>query len=70
MQDERITTEIFESSKAASRAVADRIVDLIHRRAAEGKQAVLGLATGHTPIGIYANSSACTPMKGSTCPMS
>jgi len=53
MQGERINTKIFESSKAASKAVADRIVDLIHSRAAEGKQVVLGLATGHTPIEVY-----------------
>lgn len=53
MQLERIRTELFASSRAASKAVADRIADLIRSRAAEGRNTVLGLATGHTPIGIY-----------------
>ena len=53
MERERIRTRVFESSQAASKAVAQRIVALIRTRAAEGGNAVLGLATGHTPIGIY-----------------
>ena len=53
MQHERIRTEVFESSHAASKAVADKIVELVGARAAEGRSAVLGLATGHTPIEIY-----------------
>ena len=53
MQNERIKTEIFASSLAASQAVANRIAELIRRRASEGRDAVLGLATGHTPIGVY-----------------
>ena len=53
MQRERIRTEVFESSRAASKAVAARVVALVRARAAEGRSAVLGLATGHTPIEIY-----------------
>jgi len=44
---------VFNSSTAASEAVARRIADLIRSRAAAGKQAVLGLATGSTPTGVY-----------------
>jgi len=53
MQHERIRTEVFDSSLAASKAVAARVVALVRARAAKGQTAVLGLATGHTPIGIY-----------------
>ena len=44
---------IFPGSHEASRAVAHEIADLIRSRAAEGKNAVLGLATGSTPQEIY-----------------
>jgi hypothetical protein len=37
----------------ASRAVAREIADLVQQRAAAGKQTVLGLATGSTPVGVY-----------------
>ena len=50
---ERLTVRIYESDQAASRGVARRIAQLIRARAAEGKRAVLGLATGHTPVNIY-----------------
>lgn len=45
---------MFGSSEAASREVARQIADLILARAAEGRRAVLGLATGSTPTGVYA----------------
>lgn len=44
---------IFDSSAEASAAVARMIADLVTARAREGKQAVLGLATGSTPQGVY-----------------
>lgn len=44
---------VYPSSTAASEAVARSIAALIRTRAAEGKQAVLGLATGSTPTGVY-----------------
>jgi glucosamine-6-phosphate deaminase len=37
-----------------SRAVAHEIASLIRRRQAEGKKAVLGLATGSSPVSVYA----------------
>lgn len=53
MSSEKIPLKIYADSKAASVAVAARIAELIRGRAAEGKQCVLGLATGHTPINVY-----------------
>ena len=50
---ERAPLAIHASSAAASRAVAHHIADLIRARAAAGKHAVLGLATGSTPQGVY-----------------
>jgi len=44
----------FPSSDAASAFVAREIATLIRRRAAENRSAVLGLATGSTPQGVYA----------------
>jgi glucosamine-6-phosphate deaminase len=53
MEVERIPTFVHPSSQAASRAVAAEIAELIRARAASGKRAVLGLATGSTPQGVY-----------------
>ena len=50
---ERVPVQILDDAAAACVCVARRIADLIRRRAAEGKNAVLGLATGHTPINVY-----------------
>ncbi len=50
---ERIPASVFRSPSAASRSVALEIADLIRARAAEGRKAVLGLATGSTPTGVY-----------------
>jgi glucosamine-6-phosphate deaminase len=50
---EKIPTEIFETSLDASKHVASQIAKLIRERAAQGKQAVLGLATGSTPTKLY-----------------
>jgi len=41
------------SGEEIARQVAGRVADLIRQRAAEGRPAVLGLATGSTPIGVY-----------------
>ncbi len=43
----------YRSSAAAGIAVAREIADLIRAKAAAGERAVLGLATGSTPQGIY-----------------
>jgi glucosamine-6-phosphate deaminase len=50
---ERIAVRILEDHGAIAREVAGRIAELVRSRAAEGKSAVLGLATGSTPVGIY-----------------
>ena len=50
---ERIDTTIYADSDEASRFVANEIADLIKERAAEGKMAILGLATGSTPTRVY-----------------
>ncbi|MCG3126009.1 MAG: Glucosamine-6-phosphate deaminase [Phycisphaerae bacterium] len=49
----RAGVAVFESSAAASAAVAREIATLIGERAAAGRRVVLGLATGSTPQGVY-----------------
>jgi glucosamine-6-phosphate deaminase len=51
--DERIRTVIADDHEALALLVAARIAELIRRHGAEGRQLVLGLATGSTPIGVY-----------------
>jgi glucosamine-6-phosphate deaminase len=51
---ERVKTRVFGDAKEASVSVAAEIANLIRRRAAEGKNCVLGLATGSTPVSVYA----------------
>ena len=50
---ERVPVTVYEQPGDASRAVAREIADLVTSRAAAGKQTVLGLATGSTPVGVY-----------------
>lgn len=50
---ERIRTAVFEDHDALAAAVARRIADVIRARTAGGGIAVLGLATGSTPLGVY-----------------
>ena len=52
-QYERIRTAVFGSSDDAVRLVAASISRLIRRRQEEGQPAVLGLATGSTPVKLY-----------------
>ncbi|MGM0578632.1 MAG: glucosamine-6-phosphate deaminase [Myxococcota bacterium] len=42
-----------DEREAVDRALASEIARLIHARRAEGRPCVLGLATGHTPTGVY-----------------
>src|SRR3954469_6851721 len=51
---EKSPTTVYESSAVASRAVAQEIADLIRGKAMLGQRCVLGLATGSTPTGVYA----------------
>ncbi|MBI5866515.1 MAG: glucosamine-6-phosphate deaminase [Planctomycetes bacterium] len=44
---------VYDSSSNAAAAVAQEIATLIRSKAAAGKKAVLGLATGSTPTGVY-----------------
>ena len=53
MSVEKLPVHIFVDNNQASIAVAQRIATLIRTRAKQGKKAVLGLATGHTPINVY-----------------
>ncbi len=45
---------VFGSSRDAARAVAAEIAALVRQRAREGRPCVLGLATGSTPVSVYA----------------
>ena len=50
---ERIPTIIVGDHDDLGRLIAARIAELVRSRAEAGRPAVLGLATGSTPIGIY-----------------
>jgi glucosamine-6-phosphate deaminase len=52
--NEKISTEIFETSRIASEAVALEIANLIRAKAKKNETCVLGLATGSTPTNVYA----------------
>lgn len=51
--DSRLKVRVFDANAEAAAAVAREIVELIAARAREGRRAVLGLATGSTPQGVY-----------------
>ena len=50
---EKITTTVYENADQVSCKIAKEIADLINKRADNNKNAVLGLATGSTPKGVY-----------------
>ena len=50
---EKLPISVFETPSEASLSVAKRIADLIKSKQAKGEQAVLGLATGATPVTVY-----------------
>ncbi len=50
---ERIPTEVYKNSLEAITSIAKVIVDLIRERQSNGKNVVLGLATGSTPVPLY-----------------
>ena len=50
---ERIRTIIVRDHDELGRLVAARIAEVIRERSAAGGRAVLGLATGSTPVGVY-----------------
>ena len=51
---ERIRTHVFPNADEGCRAVADRIETLIKEKAQKNKMCVIGLPTGSTPKGLYA----------------
>ena len=51
---EKVSVQIFKTPSEAVKAVAGEIAELIRARAAEGRTCVLGLATGSSPIKLYA----------------
>ncbi|TZF82605.1 glucosamine-6-phosphate deaminase [Pedobacter sp. BS3] len=51
---EKLPVSVFPDENTASRHVAQRIANLIKEKQANGQQAVLGLATGATPVKVYA----------------
>jgi glucosamine-6-phosphate deaminase len=51
---EKISCRVFRNAGEASRAVAAEIAALVRTRASENRRCVLGLATGSTPVGVYA----------------
>src|ERR687890_1159623 len=53
MAVERLRTLVVPDHDELARVVARRIADLVGEKAAGGSTAVLGLATGSTPIGVY-----------------
>lgn len=55
MQDsrEKVPVVIMGSHEDMARAIAAHIANIIRERNADGENAVLGLATGSTPIGVY-----------------
>ena len=50
---EKVPVVVMESHEDMSWAVAGRIAAIIREKNARGETAVLGLATGSTPIGVY-----------------
>jgi glucosamine-6-phosphate deaminase len=51
--DRGSSVAVYDSDIDASRAIAREIAELVNAKAARGESAVLGLATGSTPQGIY-----------------
>lgn len=50
---EKAHTMIFSSSAEGSHLIAQEIADLIRHKASKSANAVLGLATGSSPLGVY-----------------
>ena len=50
---ERLRTVVFPEHSDLAIAVAERIIEVIHRETRAKGRAVLGLATGSTPLGVY-----------------
>ena len=64
MTAEHVPVRIYRDDKAASRAVAREIAELITGHNAEDKPTVLGLATGHTPLAVYKELARLNDQEG------
>ena len=51
---EKLPVSVFETPEAASLSVAHRIAGIIKQKQETNTRAVLGLATGATPVKVYA----------------
>ncbi len=51
---ERIPTRIFPNAREGSIQIAKEIAELIRKKASNGESCVLGLATGSSPLSLYA----------------
>ncbi|MDB5015361.1 MAG: glucosamine-6-phosphate deaminase, partial [Mucilaginibacter sp.] len=51
---EKLPVTVYQNQQEASIAVAGRIAALIRSKDSKGEKTILGLATGVTPIGVYA----------------
>ncbi|QCK16764.1 glucosamine-6-phosphate deaminase [Mangrovivirga cuniculi] len=51
---EKLPVKVFPDKNIASIKVAQRIAEIIKRKNSKNEYAVLGLATGQTPVGVYA----------------
>ena len=51
---EKLPVTVYDNQQEAAIAVARRIAKLIRDKAAKNEKTILGLATGVTPVGIYA----------------
>jgi glucosamine-6-phosphate deaminase len=52
-QREHIQTHLFDDAEAACREAAREVAELIRKKAEGGEPAVLGLATGSSPVRLY-----------------
>jgi len=50
---EKVKTNVFKESKEGSKLVAGEIAKLIREKQKKGETAVIGLATGSSPVGCY-----------------
>ncbi|UIR55657.1 glucosamine-6-phosphate deaminase [Sphingobacterium sp. SRCM116780] len=51
---EKVPVSVYPDPSTASKVVAKRIADIIRKKQENGENAVLGLATGATPVKVYA----------------
>lgn len=51
---EKLPVTVYKSAGEGSKAVARRIAELIRKKQSRNEETVLGLATGVTPVGVYA----------------